>query len=73
MDASFENLIEVRPGGRDSFGGLTGKHSRGGKASALAERQTRNARLIEALAANPGLSARVSPRCRRRSQATASA
>lgn len=52
-DLRAENLIKVRHG-KDPFGAISDKHSKGGKASALHERQVRNKALLKALNDNPG-------------------
>ena len=52
-NASAENLIVTRHG-RDPFGAIGGKHSKGGKGSALVERQVRTTTLLRTLADHPG-------------------
>jgi hypothetical protein len=52
-DLRPSNLIEVRHG-RDPFGAISGKHSKGGKASSLDHRAKMTTTLINALAEHPG-------------------
>jgi hypothetical protein len=52
-DLRAENLI-LTPANRDPFGSITSKHSEGGRASSLQERQARDVVLLIALAANGG-------------------
>jgi hypothetical protein len=52
-DMRAENLIETRHG-RDPFGAISGKHSKGGKRSALHERQASDAALLRTLAEHQG-------------------
>ena len=51
-DLRAENLIKVEHG-KDPFGALSDKHSKGGKGSALHERQARNLMLLRTMAENP--------------------
>jgi hypothetical protein len=53
-DLRFENLIVTRHG-RDPFGAISSKHSKGGKASSLERRAKTTTTLINALAEHPGL------------------
>lgn len=48
-----ENLLLTRHG-RDPFGAISNKHSKGGRASSLAERRARTTTLVRTLADHPG-------------------
>ena len=52
-DCRQENLLLTRHG-RDPFGAISNKHSKGGRASSLAERWARTTTLIRTLADHPG-------------------
>ena len=52
-DCRQENLLLTRHG-RDPFGAISNKHSKGGRASSLAERRARTTTLVRTLADHPG-------------------